>query len=67
MRNFTAEILGRVCKSVVIETLFTRLTGGEFPKSSITSYQARADVSARGLRINWQTVFYDVRVNPLVR
>ena len=47
MRNLTAEILGEVCKNVVIELLFTPLTGEELPKSSNTSNQARADVSAR--------------------
>ena len=68
MRNLTTEILGKGCKHVVIEPLLTRLTGVEFPKSSNTSNQARADVSARGLRINLQTVFCDIRVfNPLAR
>ena len=42
--------------------------GEELPKSSNTSNQARADVSARGLWINGQTAFCDVRVfNPLAR
>ena len=49
MRNFTTEILGKVCKNVVIETLLSPLTRKQFPKSSNTSNQARADVSARGL------------------
>ena len=68
LRNLTAEILGEVCKNVVIEPLLTPLTGEELPKSSNTSNQARADVSARGLWINGQTAFCDVRVfNPLAR
>ena len=68
LRNLTAEILGEVCKNVVIEPLLTPLTGEELPKSSNTSNQARADVSARGLWINGQTAFCDVRAfNPLVR
>ena len=68
LRNLTAELLGEVCKNVVIEPLLTPLTGEELPKSSNTSNQARADVSARGLWINGQTAFCDVRVfNPLAR
>ena len=47
----------------------TPLTGEEFPKSSNTSNQARADVSAGGLlSIDGQTDFCCVRVfNPLAR
>ena len=68
LRNLTAEILGKVCKNVVIEPLLIPLTGEEVPKSSNTSSQARADVSARGLWINGQTTFCNVRVfNPLAR
>ena len=46
LRNLTAEI---VFKNLVIEPLLTPLTGKKFPKSSNTSNQARASVSARGL------------------
>ena len=68
LRNLLAEILGEVCKNVVIESLLTPLMGEEFPKSSNMSNQARADVSARGLLINGQTTFCDIRVfNPLAR
>ena len=68
LRNLTAEILGEVCKNVVIEPLLTPLTGEELPKSSNTSNQIRADVSARGLWINGQRAFCDIRVfNPLAR
>ena len=68
LRNLTTEITAEVCKNVVIEPLLTPLTGEELPKSSNTSNQARADVSARGLWINGQTAFCDVRVfNPLAR
>ena len=49
LRNLTAEILGEVSKHVIIELLLTPLTGEKLPKSSNTSNQARADVSARGL------------------
>ena len=42
MRNLTAEILGKGCKNVVIESSLTPLTGVEFHKSSNTSNQARA-------------------------
>ena len=68
MKNLTAEVLGKVCKNVVIEPLLTPLTGEEFNKSPNTSNQARANVSARGLWINRQTAFREVRVfNPLAR
>ena len=40
----------------------------EFPKSSNTGNQARADVSARELWMNGQTAFRDIRIlNPLAR
>ena len=68
LRNLTAEILGEICKNVVVKLLRTPLTGDEFPKSSCTSNQARADLSARRLWINGQTGFCDVTVsNPLAR
>ena len=49
LRNLTTEIIDEVCKNVVIEPLFTPLTGEELPKSSNMSNQARADVLAIGL------------------
>ena len=58
MRNLTAEILGEVCKNLGIELLLTPLMGEELPKSSNTSNQGKADVSARGLWINEQTVYF---------
>ena len=68
LRNLTAEILGKVCKNVVIQPLLIPLTEEEVLKSSNTSNQARADVSVRGLWINRQMAFYDVRVfNTLAR
>ena len=68
LRNLTAEILGKVCKNVVIQPLLIPLTEEEVLKSSNTSNQARADVSARGLWINRQMAFCDVRVfNTLAR
>ena len=57
LRGLTAEILGEVCKNVVIESLLTPLTGEGLPKSSNTSNQATADVSARGLSINGKRPF----------
>ena len=54
LRNFTAEILGEVCKNVIIEPLLTQFTREESPKSWNMSNQARVDVSARGLWINEQ-------------
>ena len=68
LRNLIAEILGKVCKNVVIELLLTPLMGEEAPKSSNGSTQARAGVSARGLWINGQATFCNIRVfSPLVR
>ena len=61
-RKLIAKILGGVCKNVVIESLFTPLTGEEFPKSSNRSNLSRADVSAKELWINGQTTFLDVGV-----
>ena len=49
-------------QNLVIEPLLTPLTGEEFPKSSNTGNQARADVSARRLWIDGQTAFRDVRI-----
>ena len=46
LRKLTTEILGEVCKNVVIKLLLTPLTGEELPNSSNTSNQARADVPA---------------------
>ena len=51
LRKLT-EVLEEVCKNMVIEPLLTPLTGEEFPESSNTSNQARADVSGRRLWIN---------------
>ena len=65
LRKLTSEILGEVCKNVVIELLLTPLTGEELPKSSNTSNQARADMSARELWINGQT-FCDIKGFQLI-
>ena len=46
LRNLTSEMVREVCKNVVIERLLTPLTREELLKSSNTSNQARADVSA---------------------
>ena len=68
LRNPTSEILGKVCKNVTIKPLLTPMTGKEVLKSSNSSNKARAGVSTRGLWINRQTAFCDVRVfNPLAR
>ena len=58
LRNLTAEILGEVCKNVGIEPLLTPLMEEKLLKSSNTSNQRKADVSARGLWINEQTVYF---------
>ena len=49
LRNLTPEILGEVCKNVVVESLLIPMTGEDFLKSSNRSNQARADASARVL------------------
>ena len=68
LRNLAAEILGKVCKNVVIMPLLVSLTGEEVLNSSNTSNQTRPVMSARGSRINGQTAFCGVRVfNPLAR
>ena len=54
LRDLTAEILGEICKNVVIDPLLTTWTREEFSKFSNTSNQAIADVSAGGLWINGQ-------------
>ena len=68
LRNLAAEIPGKICKNVVIEPLLRPLMGEEVLKFSNSSNQAIAGVSTRGLWINGQTVFCDVRVfNPFAR
>ena len=68
LTNLTAEILGEVCKIVAIERLLPPLMGEELLKSSNKSNQARADVSVRGLWIEGQAAFCDIRVfNSLAR
>ena len=53
---------------MAIEPLLTPLTGEELPKSSNTSNQARTDVSAKGLWIDGQKAFCDIKnFNPLAR
>ena len=66
LRKLTTEILGEVCKNVVIEPLLTALSEEELLKSSNMSNQARADISAGGLWINGQMAFCDVRVFNLL-
>ena len=51
LKNLTAEILGEICKNMVIDPLLATWTGEEFSKFSNTSNQAIADVSAGGLWI----------------
>ena len=51
LKNLTAEILGEICKNMVIDPLLTTWTGEEFSKFLNTSNQAIADVSAGGLWI----------------
>lgn len=67
--NITAEILDKVCANVTIEPMLTPLSGETFNNwTAITSYDARADVSAKGFWTKGQTAFCDIRVfNPLAK
>jgi len=52
----------------VIEPPLQTLTGESTPHGTITSDEARLDVSARSFWIPYQKAFFDVRVfNPLAR
>ena len=66
IRNITADLLTEICKDVRIEPSLQTITGEEMPKGSITSNEARLDVSARDFWIPYQKAFFDIRVfNPL--
>ena len=67
VRNFTAEVLGEVCKDVVIEPALTPLSGERFNlRSASVEDNARLDVAARGVWTRGSRAFFDIRVfNPL--
>ena len=67
VRNFTAEVLGEVCKDVVIEPALTPLSGEQFNlRSANVDDNARLDVAARGVWTRGSRAFFDIRVfNPL--
>ena len=67
VRNFTAEVLGEVCKDVVIEPSLTPLTGEQFDYDTANvDKNARLDVAARGVWRSGSRAFFDIRVfNPL--
>ena len=66
VRNITPDLLTEICKDVPIEPSLQTITGEEMPKGSITSNEARLDVSARDFWIPYQKAFFDIRVfNPL--
>ena len=69
LRDFTAEILGEICKDVVVEPTLTPLSGEKFSLSSAnTDLNARPDVAARGVWMRGSRAFFDVRVfNPLAQ
>ena len=68
IRDLTAEVLDEICSNVNIEPNLTPLTGEKFKLSTITTDEARADVSARGFWVKGQTAYCDVRVfNPLAK
>ena len=67
--KLTAEILGEVCKNVVIEPLLAPLTGEELSKSLNTCNQAWANAyELEGHGWTGKAAFCDVRVfNPLAK
>ena len=66
LRDLSANLLAEVCKDVAIEPVLEKLSGETFKcKSTITSDDARLDVSARGFWTRGQRAFFDVKVfNP---
>ena len=66
IRNITAQLLGEVCKDVKIEPTLIELSTEKFnQKSTVSSNEARLDVSALGFWVTGQRVFCDVRVFDL--
>ena len=68
VRDFTAELLSECCKDVAVEPVLQEITGEQFPPSTITTDDARVDVSARGFWVRGQMAYLDVRVfNPTAK
>ena len=69
IRNTTAEFLSKICSDVAIESLLQPLNGEKFErKSTLTTNEARVDVTARSFWIKEQMAYSDVRIfNPLAK
>ena len=69
IRNTTAEFLSEICSDVAIEPLLQPLNGEKFErKSTLTTNEARVDVTARSFWIKGQMAYSDVRIfNPLAK
>ena len=62
LRNTFGKLLSDVCKDVIIEPPLLELTGENLPSGSITTAEARLDISARSFWSPMDKVFTDVRV-----
>ena len=62
LRDTFGVLLSDVCKDVVIEPPLLELTGENLPSGSITTAEARLDISARSFWTPMDKVFTDVRV-----
>jgi hypothetical protein len=62
LRDTVAELLTGICKDVVIEPPLLELNGEQLTRGTITSREARLDVSARSFWSPMDKVFTDVRV-----
>ena len=63
MRNLEAQLLSEVCKDVVIEPALLPINGETFElQSTITSNEARQDISARGVWNPMDKTYFDIRV-----
>ena len=62
LRDTVAELLTDVCKDVVVEPPLLELNGEQLSRGTITSPDARLDVSVRGFWSPMDKIFTDVRV-----
>ena len=63
MRNLEAQLLSEVCKDVTIEPVLLPINTETFEmRSTITSNEARLDISARGVWNPMDKTYFDIRV-----
>ena len=62
IRDLEAELLGTVCKDVVVEPTLQKLTGEILNNGANRSDDARLDVHARGFWERQRSAYFDVRV-----